>query len=261
MKTIHKEPGRSTPSGAECYAAGPHAWLYDHRSARKVFDAFMPAYEELLLKQLSPGSPVLDLCCGTGWISQAVAERGFRVTGVDLALAMLLRARANAPDCRLLQADARVFAFRPVFAGALSSGEGINHMLNRPDLERMLANVHGALAPGGLYCFDTVLKEHCRLPPQSIETVVEEDIVLVSNESFDAATGRVGGDQILMYREKEHWQRCDVPWEEQLYPKTELLDALAAVGFVNVRLWDAERDLGVQGLPSRTLVIAQRRPA
>ncbi len=256
-KTIPTKPHSPSLSGAEGYA-GPHAWLYDHRSARRVFETFMPAFEELLLRRLPPGSAVLDLCCGTAWVSQAVAARGFAVTGVDLALGMLLRARANAPDCRLLQADARAFAFRPVFAGALSSGEGVNHMLDLSDLRRMLANVHSALVPGGLYCFDTVLKEHCTLPPRTVETVVEENLVVVSHENFDAATGRVGGDQVLLYREGAHWQRCDVPWEEQLHTEAELRDALTTVSFTNVRLWDAERDLGCRGLKGRTLVVAEK---
>jgi SAM-dependent methyltransferase len=43
-----------------------------------------------------PGERILDLSTGTGWTSRVVARRGARVTGVDIASALLDVARARA---------------------------------------------------------------------------------------------------------------------------------------------------------------------
>lgn len=52
----------------------------------RAVDALAPA----------PGEPVLDLFCGLGNFSLALARRGAQVTGVELGQAMVARARANA---------------------------------------------------------------------------------------------------------------------------------------------------------------------
>jgi SAM-dependent methyltransferase len=48
--------------------------------------------------RLSPGAQVLDAGCGSGQFAIALAERGARVTGIDLAPEMIIRARAHAAE-------------------------------------------------------------------------------------------------------------------------------------------------------------------
>src|SRR5271154_4481453 len=47
------------------------------------------------------GKAVLDLCCGPGRCSIALAKRGFRVTGVDRTKYLLDKARAKARSARV----------------------------------------------------------------------------------------------------------------------------------------------------------------
>jgi len=205
---------------------------------------------------LQPGARVLDVCCGTGWVAQAVAARGFAVTGVDLALGMLARARVNAPDCGLLRADAAEFTCKPLFAGAYSTGNSLNVIADREVVRQALCRVHDALAPGGVFCTDLLLADFA-LPPRTIDTLVEADLVAVWREEFDAAAGLVCGDQILFHRDGGSWQRCDSRFRSQIYTEEEMRQALAAAGFTGVRLLSAERDLGLD-LRSRTFVVASR---
>jgi SAM-dependent methyltransferase len=51
-----------------------------------------------LLRKYVAGSRALDFGCGTGRSSRFLEERGFRVTGVDIAPAMLEHARERDPD-------------------------------------------------------------------------------------------------------------------------------------------------------------------
>lgn len=50
-----------------------------------------------LLRPLSPGASILEVGCGTGHFARALAERGFRVAGVDPERAMLAAARERVP--------------------------------------------------------------------------------------------------------------------------------------------------------------------
>jgi SAM-dependent methyltransferase len=51
--------------------------------------------------QLREGSRLLDAGCGTGQFAIAFARRGCRVTGIDVAPAMIERARQHARDAKL----------------------------------------------------------------------------------------------------------------------------------------------------------------
>lgn len=246
-----------TPGDAvSFYTAAPNAWLYDRCWGSRLCQMYLPPLERLLLARLRPGATVLDVCCGSGWVSQAVAARGFAVTGLDLALPMLARARVNAPDCRLLRADAGDFTLRPVFAGAFSTGNSLNVIVDLAVVARALRNVHDVLVPGGILCFDVLLSDF-QLPPRTVDVMVEDDLVAIWREDFDAAAGLVSGDQMLFYRDGRSWQRCDSRYSSQLYTEAEIRAALAAAGFAAVRLLAAERDLGYN-LRARTFVVAQR---
>ncbi|MPY61652.1 class I SAM-dependent methyltransferase [Streptomyces spongiae] len=93
-------------------------------------------------------SDVLDLGCGTGSLSLLAAERGHRVTGVDLSPAMVDLARAK------LAGRAAVFLVGD--AAAPPVGEErfdvvlVRHVLwALPDPERVLRGWSGLLRPGG----------------------------------------------------------------------------------------------------------------
>ncbi|MFZ5997029.1 MAG: class I SAM-dependent methyltransferase [Nitrospirota bacterium] len=44
------------------------------------------------------GSRLLDLCCGTGHLAQALVSCGFTVVGIDGSSGMLLYAKKRVPD-------------------------------------------------------------------------------------------------------------------------------------------------------------------
>jgi SAM-dependent methyltransferase len=77
-----------------------HANITDERTAREVAlicdSAPLPEFQN-----------VLDVCCGMGRHSRALAARGYRVTGVEREEAALSRAREMAGGPRYLQADVR----------------------------------------------------------------------------------------------------------------------------------------------------------
>jgi demethylmenaquinone methyltransferase/2-methoxy-6-polyprenyl-1,4-benzoquinol methylase len=102
---------------------------------------------------LGAGARVLDLCCGTGDQALAIGRRGPRVAAADFCVPMLALAErkfrrrgAVAGPPAALAADALALPFAPAsFAGA-SVSFGLR---NVADLDRSLAELAAALAPGG----------------------------------------------------------------------------------------------------------------
>ncbi len=70
---------------------------------------------------LPPGGAVLDLGCGMGQpIAAELIDRGFAVTGVDAAPAMIALATARFPEQRWLTADMRGLGLAERFAGIIA---------------------------------------------------------------------------------------------------------------------------------------------
>jgi SAM-dependent methyltransferase len=100
-----------------------------------------------LRDEVRPGEQALDLGCGTGEFTAALAEAGAQAVGADVAEAALARARARHPqlDFRLVPIDGplpfEVGAFDLVWAS-----EVIEHVA---DTARWLSEVRHVLAPRG----------------------------------------------------------------------------------------------------------------
>ena len=107
------------------------------------------------------GGPVLELGCGTGRISLAIARQGIAVTGVDISPRMIAAAQEKAAQRGL----AERCVFQPGDMAALQLAEryplvimpfrSFQSMLSTDEQREALAHVRERLAPGGLFAMDT----------------------------------------------------------------------------------------------------------
>jgi SAM-dependent methyltransferase len=102
------------------------------------------------------GSRLLDVACGPGFVSEAAAARGTHPVGVDIATAMVERARMRRPDLTFVVGDALRLPFPEASFDAITMNFGILHV-SQP--ERALAEAHRVLVPGGRLAFTTWLAE------------------------------------------------------------------------------------------------------
>ena len=108
--------------------------------------------------RLVPGERVLDVGCGCGATTLALARRvgpGGTVEGIDVSTPMLARAAALARDAgvtnvRFTNADAQTYRFEPGTADVLFSRFGVMFFVDPPAAFR---NLRSALRPGGRVAF------------------------------------------------------------------------------------------------------------
>src|SRR5579863_3729849 len=85
---------------------------------------------DFLAQQLSSPGPLVDVPCGNGRHALALAERGFRVTGVDLSAEFIAEAKSRAGTLPVdfVHGDMRTLALPSTFAGAYCVGNSFGYM-------------------------------------------------------------------------------------------------------------------------------------
>jgi|AGTN01.2.fsa_nt_gi Methylase involved in ubiquinone/menaquinone biosynthesis len=76
---------------------GRFSWSYDEKVDRLIGKRLRPALARKLENEPSPGD-VLEIGCGTGYFTQAVAKHAKHVTATDLSPAMVEAAKRNLTD-------------------------------------------------------------------------------------------------------------------------------------------------------------------
>ena len=183
---------------------------------------------------------VLDLACGPGRHSVALARRGFRVTGVDLSAFLLgkarQRARAQHVDVEWVQEDMRRFVRPEAFDLALSLFTSFGYFESRDDDLQVLRNIHRNLRTGGALVMEIAGREALA-------------------HRFQATTSKELGDGRLLVERHEivdDWTRIRNHWiaieddaattfrfEFRVYSGQELKSLLLDAGFAGVKLFGA----------------------
>jgi 2-polyprenyl-3-methyl-5-hydroxy-6-metoxy-1,4-benzoquinol methylase len=189
---------------------------------------------EFLIQEfaLPIGASILDMGCGTGRHSVALAQKGFAVTGVDLSAHMLqkasMRAAAANTDVTFIQCDATTFSSEPVFDAATGLCEGAMGLLGQGDdpIERdlaVLSNIHAALKPGGRMVINAlnvfrVARMVGQAPEANTFDVMSQ--TTLNTMTFETPEGPV-----------------KVPCSERMYTPTEFTLMLRAAHFVVEHIW------------------------
>ncbi|MGW8369387.1 MAG: bifunctional 2-polyprenyl-6-hydroxyphenol methylase/3-demethylubiquinol 3-O-methyltransferase UbiG [Gammaproteobacteria bacterium] len=104
------------------------------------------------------GARVLDVGCGAGILSEALARRGATVTGVDPAERSIAAAKAHAASSNLT-IDYRVDSLAHIAAseaGAFDIVTCLELLEHVPDPEQTIAGCARAVRPGGTVFFSTI---------------------------------------------------------------------------------------------------------
>lgn len=237
------------------------AWFYNkHWGDRSSNPLSLEILDKLILSRLPPGAKVLDLCCGSGQLDQALCDMGFKVTGMDGSERLLEYARHNAPQAEFIYADARHFSIPGAFDGAISIFDSLNHIMTLEELAMAFANVLEALVPTGLFLFDLNMDEAYRAQWKESNSLVESDHVLIMRFSYNEE-GKAGEAHITMFQKVEGaWQRRDASLNQRAYSEEEVIPALSRCGFIDILAQDVAEDLGFEGVVGRTFFLA-RKPA
>jgi len=236
--------------------AYPRLWsslLTPERTSREV--AGIEGFLELAL-----GASILDLCCGQGRITMPLAQKGYRMTGLDLSERLLELARAAAReagvDVRWRRADMRDIPWEEEFDAVISIFTSFGYFEDEAENQRVLEGVRRALVPGGKFLIDVNHRDRMVQLFQDRYWFEVEDIVVWVERHFDPVKG-ISRETMRWLEGDEERQRS---FSVRCYTATELARMLRRAGLEPVAFY-GDFDQSEFTKDSRRLIVLAEKSA
>jgi len=159
----HEEVGRLWNANAD-------AWTQLARAGYDIYRDYLNTPAFLRMLPAVEGLAGLDIGCGEGHNTRLLAERGARMTAIDIAEVFIAQAR-EVEERQPLGIDYRVASAveLPFADGAFDFATGFMSFMDVPETDRVLQEAWRVLRPGGFLqfsithpCFDTPHRRNLR---------------------------------------------------------------------------------------------------
>jgi SAM-dependent methyltransferase len=211
---------------------------------------------------LAPGSRIVDVPCGSGRHSLALAARGHRVTGVDISPEAIGHARRAAADAGL-SVDLSVAEMRDIprdgrFDAAVCLGNSFGYF-DLADTRELAAALAGALRPGGGLVIDFGTTAESVLPgfTGGRESMAAGGISVLASREYDVATSRL----VTTYEFSRGTERLRASVPYYVYTNAHLGAMLTEAGFTALQRYGGVDDKPFAVGDRRLLLTARRAGA
>ena len=171
---------------------------------------------------VEPGASILDLACGYGRIAIPLAQRGFRVTGLDLSETLLGQARASAARAGVEvdwhQGDMREIPWEGAFDAVINVFSSFGYFTDEEENRRVLEGVTRALKPGGRFLIDVINRDWQVRQDLQRRWFEAGDLFVLADPWLDPVEGRAG--EVWRWLEGGQWQTLE--FDVRIYTATEL---------------------------------------
>ena len=202
---------------------GKFASVYDMFQDNVNYREWTEYIVETLAQDEIKDGLVLELGCGTGTVTEMLAEAGYDMIGIDnseemLAEAMEKRVESGHNILYLLQ-DMQDFELYGTVRAVISVCDSMNYLTDEEDLEYVFALVNNYLDPGGLFVFDmnTIHKYRDVIGDTTIAEDREDGSFIWENSYDQEKNLNVYELALFLPREDGLYEKCEEEHVQRAY--------------------------------------------
>jgi len=217
------------------------AGFYDRLTSDINYDKYAEFFTAIFDKhtKIHPHN-VMDLGCGTGRLTFAMAGRGYDMTGVDASPEMLSEAyNKKGPGILWVNQDFSELDLFGTYEAGISLLDCVNHILDEVVIGKYFKHMHNYIEPGGLFVFDINSEYKFKnVYKGNVFYSVDDDFSYVWHNEFDENTGICTMDMTFFQKDGDIYRRFDSINKEKAYSIEYLTDILNKSGFSIEALYD-----------------------
>lgn len=191
----------------------------------------------LMLADLKPGSRILDSCCGQGRHSIILADRGMKVTGVDITAPYLDIARQRRDekglDIEFVHKDILDFVREDTFDGATNLYNSLGYFDDPEEDLVYFRNVFRSLKPGGKFIIECTGKEVLARDFRDCFWYEYDDFKIMVEYSINLNWTELETRWIFLKEGHE----TDAVFRHRIFSALELAQLLSEAGFTTVEFY------------------------
>ena len=226
-------------------AYGRFAGVYDIFMDNVNYGEWTDYIIEALVQDGIKDGLVLELGCGTGTVTEMLADAGYDMIGIDnseemLAEAMEKRVESGQDILYLLQ-DMQEFELYGTVRAVVSVCDSLNYITDRDELRHVFELVNNYLDPEGIFLFDmnTVHKYRDLLGDTTIAENRDEGSFIWDN-SYDEEEGLNYYElAVFLPREDGLYEKSEEVHCQKAYPQEEIETLIKEAGMELLAVYDA----------------------
>lgn len=239
------------------------AYIYDDFMDNIPYDKWCGYLHELLMEQGVAEGTIVELGCGTGRVTRALADYGYDMVGIDLSEDMLTQASCYEYDIVYSRQDMRGFQIPYKVQAVVSISDSMNYIRNQEDLCRVFERVNDCLEDGGVLIFDLKTDYYFKYIVGNVtRTDIRDDAVLIwENEYDEPAMDNMYYLTMFLREDKddELYQRYEEEHVQHAFGMEEVIQALKDSGLEPECVYEAFTRIK-PGSKSERLYYIARKP-
>ena len=211
---------------------------------------------------IEAGGLILDLACGAGRHAVGIAQRNYRVVGVDLSLSMLARAGELAQEAEqkinFIHGDMRDLGFDRTFDGVYCVDTSLGYF-DEPTNQKVLEGVFRALKPGAPFLIEIANRDFVIAQQPNMTWFQADNLVCMEETDFNYINSRLYITRQVIMGDNQSQSRYN--FSIRLYSLHEIGLMLHHAGFAVTKVSGHHATPGAffGGDSSKIIILAERR--
>ncbi|MCD8005700.1 MAG: class I SAM-dependent methyltransferase [Oscillospiraceae bacterium] len=241
---------------------GIFADYYDRFTKNVSYSSYADRIDNIVLNRHKKRGFVVDLGCGTGSLDMLLADKGYKVTGIDRSVEMLTIAEKKLRDAgkkaSFVCQDMTSFSLLRKADVIISTLDGINHLNSAEAVERTFSRVSKNLRHGGIFVFDvnTVYKHRNTLGNNCFIFDTDDVYLGWQNDYRQSDESVLITLDFFVNTNDGKNSRFTESFRERAYPVMKIFGMLMKSGLVPVEIYDGIGYKPPKKTSDRVLIVA-----